>query len=183
MSKNWFFFKKKILIFFSIKSFNDVEIWIKNLRENSSPDIKIILIGNKCDLEERVVSKEDGEKLKNDYDFDYFIETSAKTGLNAKNVFIQAAKLLYTEHLEYKDRATRPGSLAEFFNKNQKFRIYFDDIVYLNSEIIKREKELKELRENQIKNFKANLREEKSKKESMENQLIFSALFGNGISL
>ena len=76
-----------------------------------------------------------------------------------------------------------PGSLAEFFNKNQKFRIYFDDIVYLNNENIKREKELKELRENQIKNFKANLREEKSKKESMENQLIFSALFGNGISL
>ena len=94
MSKNWFFLKKKILIFFSIKSFNDVEIWIKNLRDNSSPDIKIILIGNKCDLDDRVVSKEDGEKLKNDYDFDYFIETSAKTGFNAKKLFLLASKIL-----------------------------------------------------------------------------------------
>ena len=101
MSKNWFFFKKKILIFFSIKSFNDVEIWIKNLRDNSSPDIKIILIGNKCDLDDRVVSKEDGEKLKNDYDFDYFIETSAKTGFNAKKLFLHAAKILLEEYEKY----------------------------------------------------------------------------------
>jgi GTPase SAR1 family protein len=101
MSKNWFFFKKKILIFFSIKSFNDVEIWIKNLRDNSSPDIKIILIGNKCDLDDRVVSKEDGEKLKNDYDFDYFIETSAKTGFNAKKLFLLASKILLEDYEKY----------------------------------------------------------------------------------
>ena len=115
MSKNWFFFKKKILIFFSIKSFNDVEIWIKNLRDNSSPDIKIILIGNKCDLDDRVVSKEDGEKLKNDYDFDYFIETSAKTGFNAKKLFLHAAKILLDDYEKY--------NIEEKIKENQNLKI------------------------------------------------------------
>ena len=39
--------KKLIYYIYSQKSFEDVERWIKDLRENSSPDIKIILIGNK----------------------------------------------------------------------------------------------------------------------------------------
>ena len=113
----------------------------------------------------------------------YINEISDKLKKDILNIYKDEEEENLNNKKEVNELYFLPGSLAEFFNKNQKFRIYFDDIVYLNSEIIKREKELKELRENQIKNFKANLREEKSKKESMENQLIFSALFGNGISL
>lgn len=40
------------------------------------------------------------------------METSAKTGFNVKNVFMEAGKILYLEHLKYKDRASRPGSMA-----------------------------------------------------------------------
>ena len=80
MSKNNFFYIK-----ISEKSFNELENWIKDLKENSSPDIKIFLIGNKVDLEDnRKVQKEDAQKLKEDYEFDYFTEASAKTGFNAK---------------------------------------------------------------------------------------------------
>ncbi len=35
---------------------------------------------------------------------DYFIETSAKTGNNAKNVLIEAAKILYKEYILIKDK-------------------------------------------------------------------------------
>lgn len=35
------------------------------------------------------------------------METSAKTGFNAKAIFIEAAKCLYNEHLKYKDRASK----------------------------------------------------------------------------
>ena len=45
---------------------------------------------------------EEAENLVNDLEFDYFIETSAKTGLNAEEIFIQAAKLLYKEFKEIK---------------------------------------------------------------------------------
>ena len=97
MSKNNFFYIK-----ISEKSFNDLENWIKDLKENSSPDIKIILIGNKVDLEEfRKVKKEDAEKLKEDYEFDYFTEASAKTGFNAKEIFIKAAQILYDDYISY----------------------------------------------------------------------------------
>ena len=36
-------------------------------------------------------------------------ETSAKNGFNAKEVFIQAAKILYLEHLKFKRRGNIPG--------------------------------------------------------------------------
>ena len=104
--------KKLIYYIYSQKSFEDVERWIKDLRENSSPDIKIFLIGNKCDLEdERIISKEKAEILKNNYEFDYFLETSAKTGFNAKELFIQAAKLLFDDYIKY--------NLNNNNNKNQ----------------------------------------------------------------
>jgi len=69
---------------------------------NSSPDIKVFLIGNKADLEEkRVINRDEAEKYKNDYDLDYFIETSAKTGMNAQEIFVQAAKILYDDYVLY----------------------------------------------------------------------------------
>ena len=99
--KNNFFL---ILFNFSQKSFDNIERWVKDLRENSSPDVKIFLIGNKCDLDdERQVSKEKATTLKNNYEFDAFFETSAKTGFNAKEMFIHAAKILFEEYVKYGD--------------------------------------------------------------------------------
>ena len=69
---------------------------------NSSPDIKIFLIGNKADLEDkRLINKKDAEKYKEDYDLDYFIETSAKTGMNATEIFVEAARTLYKDYSLY----------------------------------------------------------------------------------
>jgi GTPase SAR1 family protein len=73
------------------------------LKSNASPDIKIFLIGNKADLEEqRKVSKEKAEAFKNDYELDLFMETSAKTGMNAQELFAEAAKLLFQDYCKYK---------------------------------------------------------------------------------
>jgi small GTP-binding protein len=82
-----------------INSFNSIENWIKQLKTFSSPDIKIFLIGNKCDLnEQRQISLEMGMKMKKDFNFEYFLETSAKTGLNSQKLFIKAFKLLYLNY-------------------------------------------------------------------------------------
>ena len=76
-----------------------MDSWQKELRTKASQGIKIFLIGNKADLEEeRVISKEQGEKMKNDYGFDLFMETSAKTGFNAKELFFQAGKILFEDN-------------------------------------------------------------------------------------
>ena len=40
--------------------------------------------------------------MRDDYDLDLFLETSAKTGMNAQEIFIQAAKILYKDYEIYK---------------------------------------------------------------------------------
>ena len=90
---------------------------MKEIKTQSSPDIKIFLIGNKTDLEaERKVTREEAQKFVDDNEISFFAETSAKTGFNVKNVFMEAGKILYLEHLKYKDRASRPGSISSIKN-------------------------------------------------------------------
>ena len=86
-----------------MKSFNDIEMWLKELKTHSSPDIKVFLIGNKIDLvDNRQVSTEQAEKFKNEYELNLYMETSAKTGFNAREIFIEAAKTLFDEYNKYK---------------------------------------------------------------------------------
>ena len=104
------------LIVYSIdneNSFNNIEIWLNDLKTKGNPDVNIFLIGNKADLEDkRMITKDMANDLCDIHNINFFLETSAKTGFNAKNIFIQAAKLLYEQHMKYKDRASRIGSLA-----------------------------------------------------------------------
>ena len=101
-------------------SFQHIETWIRDLKNNSDKNIKIILVGNKNDLEkERKISYEEGENLKNKYKLNYFIETSAKTGNNAKNVLIEAAKILYKEYIVKKDKGNQNNKENEDNNSHK----------------------------------------------------------------
>ena len=84
-------------------SFQHAENWLNDLKNQSNPNVRVFLVGNKSDLEnERVVSKEEAENFKNEKKLDRFIETSAKTGENARNALLEAAKLLYKDYLKAK---------------------------------------------------------------------------------
>jgi len=88
------------------ESFQHAENWLNDLRSQANPDVRIFLVGNKADLEEeRKVNKEEGEKYKADQNLDYFMETSAKTGYNAKNVLMEAAKVLYRDYLTFEQKS------------------------------------------------------------------------------
>ena len=104
-------------------SFDNIDIWLKELRMHSNPDAKVFLIGNKIDLEnERIVNREQGEQYANQNHFNLFLESSAKTGFNAQKIFIEAAKILYKDYLKYKDKYdTRSGTVGTFkpINNNQ----------------------------------------------------------------
>ena len=85
----------------SKESFIHVENWLNDLKSQANEDVRIILVGNKADLEnERKVAREEGEKYKLDNNLDFFMETSAKTGKNARNVLIEASKILYNDYLK-----------------------------------------------------------------------------------
>ena len=63
-------------------SFEAISGWIKSIRESKGGNIPIVLLGNKCDLENnREITKEEGKKLANEYNIGFF-EISNKKGIN-----------------------------------------------------------------------------------------------------
>uniref|UniRef100_A0A3Q3AIS8 small monomeric GTPase n=1 Tax=Kryptolebias marmoratus TaxID=37003 RepID=A0A3Q3AIS8_KRYMA len=68
------------------KSFDNIKNWIRNIEEHASSDVEKMVLGNKCDMnDKRQVSKERGEKLAIDYGIK-FLETSAKSSINVEEV-------------------------------------------------------------------------------------------------
>ena len=106
-TKHKFEEKYKATIGFEFSNFNvkinNKIIWLKDLKANACPDIKIFLVGNKADLEkERKIQKEKAENFKKNFDLDLFMETSAKTGMNSEELFAEAAMLLFNDYNKYK---------------------------------------------------------------------------------
>jgi len=75
--------------------------------------------------ESRQVPKDEAMKYKDDFEFDLFLETSAKTGYNTQELFIEAAKLLYKEYI----------TLNKSQKNNQKIK--------LNNEVVSKKSEKK----------------------------------------
>ncbi len=76
----------------SEKSFDSIRNWIRNIEEHASSDVERMLIGNKCDMnDKRQVSKERGEKLAIEYGMKC-METSAKHNENIENAFFTLAR-------------------------------------------------------------------------------------------
>ena len=77
-----------IILVFDItnrKSFEDLNMWIDDIN-NATDKVSIILFGNKCDLQNRKISKEEAEKFAKKNNIPY-IETSAKLKLNINEAF------------------------------------------------------------------------------------------------
>ena len=88
ITKTYFKGANGIILIYDISdqcSFKNVINWIKMAEKNAPNAIKI-LVGNKCDIPERVVTEEEGKELANKYNMKFF-ETSAKTNMNVKEAF------------------------------------------------------------------------------------------------
>uniref|UniRef100_A0A3Q2Q9E9 small monomeric GTPase n=1 Tax=Fundulus heteroclitus TaxID=8078 RepID=A0A3Q2Q9E9_FUNHE len=74
------------------KSFDNIKNWIRNIEEHASADVERMVLGNKCDVnDKRQVSKDRGEKLALEYGIK-FMETSAKANINVENAFLTLAR-------------------------------------------------------------------------------------------
>ncbi|KAJ2559458.1 GTP-binding protein [Coemansia sp. RSA 1933] len=73
------------------RSFNNIENWYMNVEQHASEGVNKILIGNKCDIEERrVVTRDMGQALANKFNVK-FKETSAKSNINVEESFLELA--------------------------------------------------------------------------------------------
>jgi len=69
--------------------------WLEEVRQNGNPDIMVMLIGNKADLDSRrQVSTEEGERFAKENGL-IFLETSAKTNFNVEQAFLQTSRMIY----------------------------------------------------------------------------------------
>ncbi len=76
-------------------TFSHLTRWLEEVRQNGNPDMVIMLIGNKSDLDQRrQVSTEEGERFAKENGL-IFMETSAKTAVNVEEAFLQTSTMIY----------------------------------------------------------------------------------------
>lgn len=81
------------------ETFMNAEHWIKKIIKERGGECKIILVGNKSDLEDqRKVDK----KIEKQFENIKYIETSAKSGKNIEKIFNTLAEMIDTKNQENK---------------------------------------------------------------------------------
>jgi len=105
------------------KSFENIKNWIRNIEEHASSDVEKMILGNKCDMnEKRQVSKDRGEQLAIEYGVK-FMETSAKSSINVEEAFFTLArdiKLKMDKKLEQSNPSTQGTVKVTTQNRSQK---------------------------------------------------------------
>jgi len=71
----------------NLQSFNNIRKWIQDVHTFAEQNVNLVLIGNKCDLDQRkAVDTAKGQVLAEEYDVPFF-ETSAKADVNVQPAF------------------------------------------------------------------------------------------------
>ena len=80
------------------ETFDDIDKWRNELVSSCNKEVTVMLIGNKCDLEDqREITKEQGEEKAKSFGFS-FIETSALSGENLEKGFEMLIKEIYQKY-------------------------------------------------------------------------------------
>ena len=105
------------------ESFKNINNWLIEIENNANKNVYKILVGNKCDLEDkRTVSYQEGKELAETYGMQ-FIETSAKSNTNVDEAFHLLGKEVMKLSLNDKEK--------NFGNKNKmKLDKKTEDIVF-----------------------------------------------------
>jgi small GTP-binding protein len=95
ITRNYYKGANGIVLIFDVtnkKSYENVKNWVKQIKEEVSSRVTIILVANKIDdVNHRIVTKEEGEKIANECGLMFF-ECSAKTGENIEHAFNELVK-------------------------------------------------------------------------------------------
>jgi len=85
------------------KSFDKIGYWMETTRKHAHDGVNLLLVGNKCDRQDkRVVDTDRAKKLAEKYGLAYF-ETSAKTGQSVDEAFMHLARDVRRRQTEKKE--------------------------------------------------------------------------------
>ncbi|KAK3398171.1 ras family-domain-containing protein [Sordaria brevicollis] len=92
------------------RSFNNIRTWFANVEQHATEGVNKILIGNKCDWEEkRAVSKEQGQALADELGIP-FLEVSAKANINIEEAFFSLANDIKKRIIDTSSKEASGGS-------------------------------------------------------------------------
>lgn len=106
ISSNYLKNANGILLVYAVNSrasFSLLEDWMKEVKNHSNQNFSIIILGNKCDVEDREVTLEEGENFAKKINSKVY-EVSAKTGYNVAEAFDEIARMTYEKDKEGKIR-------------------------------------------------------------------------------
>ncbi|KAG7244844.1 hypothetical protein INR49_029863, partial [Caranx melampygus] len=96
-------------------TFNDLQdLREQILRVKDTEDVPMILVGNKCDLEdERVVGKEQGQNLARQWNHCAFLESSAKSKINVLDIFYDLVRQINRKTPVEKKKAKKKSNFGK----------------------------------------------------------------------
>ncbi|XP_065065445.1 ras-related protein Rab-13-like [Rhopilema esculentum] len=101
-------------------SFDNMRKWLKYVDEYASSNVKMIIVGNKCDLEvQRQVTPEEGQKLASQYEVPFY-ETSAYAYVNIDEAFSRIAKQIYEGRIVEERKEFSDGELKSTIPLDEK---------------------------------------------------------------
>lgn len=107
-------------------TFENVDRWLKELRNHTDSNIVVMLVGNKSDLRHLVaVSTEDGKSYAEKESL-YFMETSALEAVNVENAFAEVLTQIYHIVSKKAVEAGENGTASSVPAKGEKINIKDD---------------------------------------------------------
>jgi len=91
------------------KTFENISKWLRNIDEHANEDVEKMILGNKCDMEDkRQVNKERGEAIAREHCIP-FLETSAKSNINVETAFMDLAQAILNKTPGKDDALNKAG--------------------------------------------------------------------------
>merc|ERR1719273_2782625 len=108
-------------------TFNDLQdLREQILRVKDTDDVPMVLVGNKCDLEdERVVGKDQGLNLARQFNNCSFMETSAKAKIGVKDIFFDLVRQINKKAPAKKPRkSTKSNETSLHVSIKKRIKLY-----------------------------------------------------------
>uniref|UniRef100_A0A8C4JDP3 Ras-related protein Rab-6B n=1 Tax=Dromaius novaehollandiae TaxID=8790 RepID=A0A8C4JDP3_DRONO len=118
----------------NLNSFQQTSKWIDDVRTERGSDVIIMLVGNKTDLaDKRQITTEEGEQRAKELNV-MFIETSAKTGYNVKQLFRRVAAAL--PGMDSTPEKSKEDSILAFFSVAFPVLVGFGNYLFVRLDLL-----------------------------------------------